>query len=441
MSPSAARAAWPAGLALAALLAIQIQAPWRYIHDDNGAWTQSVASAHLRAGLARTRGQDFMVRRSDGALVPYLHHPPLYPLVAAAVYAATGESGAMVTRLVPALAHVAGFAGMAVLVTLLFPLSVPRRAIALWTYALVPMSSFFGKNAFNEPLGLCAIVWALALLARWRVDGSRTSLGASLALWALACFTSWPAFALLGAFAVGSAFEARRGGGRARGIEAAALAAVGALSLGLVLGQLRWAGGGSLAPLATAGGYWGSPLGDPGALFEKLGAAFDMHRRYFANVPFLAYLAWLTVPALRSSGGERDALHRAFVLAGSAGALAWALVFLPQVALHGYGQFWFLPFEALAAADAAVSAWALLAGRPRLRALLAAIAIAGTLGSTAAVLAYRYTHPHGYAIRAAAEITSTYYTRPTDPGAEPAPEVPPRQAPSTRSRPGTRAPR
>ena len=79
--------------------------------------------------------------------------------------------------------------------------------------------------------------------------------------------------------------------------------------------------------------------------------------------------------------------------------------------------------------------------RSRLRALLAAIAIAGTLGSTAAVLAYRYTHPHGYAIRAAAEITSTYYTRPTDPGAEPAPEVPPRQAPSTRSRPGTRAPR
>jgi hypothetical protein len=134
---------------------------------------------------------------------------------------------------------------------------------------------------------------------------------------------------------------------------------------------------------------------------------------YFANVPFALFLAWcfLRLRALARRPGELAEAARV-LLAGCFGAGLWALLFVRQVALHAYGQFWFLPFEVLAVAELAVDGWRHLAARPRLRAGLAAAALLGTLASTAATLHYRYTTPSSYATRTAAEIAATYYTAP-----------------------------
>ena len=66
----------------------------------------------------------------------------------------------------------------------------------------------------------------------------------------------------------------------------------------------------------------------------------------------------------------------------------------------------------LAAADAAAGAWRGLATRPRWRAALATLAVAGTVTSSAAVLHYRYTHRGDYAMRVAREYETRYYTHP-----------------------------
>lgn len=398
-----------AALLLVALLSIEIGAPWIYIHDDNGAWTQAVATAHLRAGLRRTHGQDFFMRRSDGGLDPYLHHPPLYPLLEAAVYRVTGSSSPLTTRAVPALFHLLGFAGMFALARRLFPDRPDVRLGALGLYAIVPMSAFFGKVAFNEPVGLAWLVWALVFTLRFRATGRAAALLAAAGLWLLALATSWPCAALLFAFWLLQVWEWRRGQAGA-GTAALVLGATGSAGLALVLGQLVWASGGGLSGLFQAGDAWGICGRQASSWLRALGIAFDFHRFYFANVPFVLYLGWLVTRARRRGRPLTEA--ECVLLAGSSGAALWAVMFVHQVAMHGYGQFWFLPFETLAAADAAAGAWRGLAARPRWRAALAALAVAGTVASSAAILHYRYTHRGGYAMDASRRIEALYYTHP-----------------------------
>jgi hypothetical protein len=428
------RATLLAATVLAALLAIEIDAPWQYIHDDNGAWTQAVASAHLRAGLGATRGQDFFVRRADDALVPYLHHPPLFSLVVAAVYALTDAHGVVATRAIAAACHLAALLGLARLAGILYPGDALRRALALVVFAVVPMSAFFGKMPFNEPLGLAFVTWACVATASFRARGEPRMLGTAVALWALACLSSWPAFAIL--FAIFGLFAAEwllpRGGGTrtagarvpdAHGVAEAraaagargatiALAATGAAMLALVLGHLAWAARGEIT-LFGAANHWGVHGLTPARFLRSIGKAFDLHRMYFANVPFVLALVWVarTLARLVRAPASVAPASR-LIAAGWLGCALWALAFLQQITNHGYGQFWFLPFEALAAADAAAAAWRSLAPRPRLRAALATLAIAGTLVSSAITLQYRYSRTHSYAVRTAAEIERDFHTTP-----------------------------
>jgi hypothetical protein len=403
-----------AGLVLAGLLSIRIAAPWTFVHDDNGAWTQVVATAHLRAGLARTHGQDFMLRR-DGVLVPYLHHPPLYPLVVAAVYHVTGSSDPLITRLIPAAFHLLGFVGVWVLARIVFPQSPARRLIAVILYALVPMSSFFGKMPFNEPLGLCFVIWGTAALAALRARPHtrrrRATLAAGGLAWMLAGLTSWPAYpVLLGLWGL-LVLESWHGGPRGSVI-LVALVALG--TLGIVAAQLAWAGG--LGPLVRAGGFWGAGAGDPGLLIDSLGGILKHQRLYFANAPSLLFAGWLVLAARdrwrgRDGTAPPDSARR-FLLAGVAGCTLWMVPFARQVGIHGYGQIWLLPFETLAVADAAVRAWRSLAARPALRAGLAGVAAAVVLGSTAVTLVHRYTRPLAYAVETAAWLAETFENRP-----------------------------
>src|SRR4029077_5817962 len=100
------------------------------------------------------------------------------------------------------------------------------------------------------------------------------------------------------------------------------------------------------------------------------------------------------------------------VLAGAGGAALWALIFVRQVALHAYGQIWYLPFEALGAAGLALEAWGAMSGRPRARIVVAVIALAATVGSAPATPAARYSHPHGYAMRTSRALEQLYETHP-----------------------------
>jgi hypothetical protein len=277
---------------LAVLLSIQLSAPWRYIHDDNGAWTQAVASARLRAGFVATKGQDFYLARKDGSLVPYLHHPPLYGTTVAAVYWLTGRADPMTTRLVPAFFHLAGFVGMALLARRLFRRQTAKWTIALSVYALVPMSNYFGKMPFNEPVGLCCIVWALVCLARYRERPSRWTFAGTLAFWVLAGMTSWTAYVILFFVAALLIWEGRAGVRAAASSTrlGATLLLTGVAVGALVILHILWAGNWHLPTMFAAADTWGIHSIGPAGVVKRLAKAFDLHRIYFASVPLLLYL-------------------------------------------------------------------------------------------------------------------------------------------------------
>lgn len=399
------------GGVLLALFAIQFHSSWRFLHDDNGAWTQAVATARLQAGFGATKGQDFYLARETDILVPYLHHPPLYGTMVAIIYQLTGRADPASTRAIPACFHVLGLIGMVYLARRIYPGESRRPLIALAVYALVPMSSYFGKMPFNEPVGLCFIIWALAGLVAHRASASRRALLLSLIFWVLAGLTSWTAFVML--FFIAALFMWERRSGHLPGRAGEVLLITGITTGILVVLHIFWAAGWHRPGIFAAADHWGSHSVGPLGLLGRLGKAIDFHRIYFANIPHLLFLIWVgwRLRELRAGLGALTSEHR-FILAGALGCLVWALLFLRQITVHAYGQFWYLPFEALAVGDIAVVLWQHCAARRRLRTALAVLAILGTLASTAAQLNRRYTSPSSYATRTAAEITARYHTEP-----------------------------
>ena len=399
-------------LLLVALLSIRFGAPWLYIHDDNGVWTQMMASAHLRVGLATTGAQGAMVRRTDGGIDRYLHHPPLYPLIVAAVYRVTGRSDPAITRFVPAFFHAGvGFAALVALAFMFFPASPARRLISFGIYAVVPMSAFFGKMPNFEPVGLAWVLVALVATCRYRERGGHKALATATAFWALAGFTSWAAHAVaigvITLFAIEAWREHRPGSGRA----ALSIAAASAFSAVTTIAQIRVLEGHN-SSVFVAGGTWSTTGMSPAEALRALGTVIDFNRMYFANVPFALYLVWAAARIRDLLAGRPLPEHRRVLLAGSIGITLYALAFLRALTIHAYGQFWFLPFEAFAVADLAVEAWERLRPRPALRVALATLAITGTLVSSGYTLAYRYSRPHGYAVRTARDLAERYYTAP-----------------------------
>jgi len=227
----------------------------------------------------------------------------------------------------------------------------------------------------------------------------------------LAGLTSWASYPVLFGLWALMVLETWRRGPRGPAV-LVALVALG--TFGIVLAQLGWSGG--LGPLLHAGGFWGAGLGQPGLLMDSLGGILKHQRLNFSNAPSLLFAGWLVL-AVRDRwpgrpGHERHDPASALLLAGVAGCALWIAAFARQVGIHGYGQFWLLPFETLAVADAATRAWHGLAARPALRVALAGVAATVVVGSTAVTLVHRYTRPSPYAVETAAWLARTYETRP-----------------------------
>ncbi len=427
-----------AGAVLAALMAIRLGAPWQYIHDDNGAWTQGVAAARLHAGWAATYGQDFFLSRQDGTLVPYLHHPPLYGACAAAWIALAGVDSPLGVRLLPYLWHLVGFAGFAMLAARVWARDLVAYRIALVTYAVVPMSTYFGKMPFNEPMGLALLTWAFLWLHRHRASGRRADLAASLACWVLAGLTSWTAYVLWFAAWIWTLSDLRDpdpGTIRHARRAALALAVLALATCGSTAGHLAWVAHrvrdsttAEHATLGDAARHWGLLALDPHEAVRRVGKAVDFHRVYFANVPFVLYVVWLAARARDVVRRVRLTSDARLLVLGSAGCALWVISFLRQTTVHAYGQFWYLPFECLAVGGIGSGMWRPRpAGRERsrrARVALASVLVAGTIVSTATFLAHRYRGPSGYAVDGAARLRAAYVLE--RPGANPGADEPQR---------------
>jgi hypothetical protein len=227
--------------------------------------------------------------------------------------------------------------------------------------------------------------------------------------------TSWTAYVILFFVAALLIWEGRAGVRAAASSTrlGATLLLTGVAVGALVILHILWAGNWHLPTMFAAADTWGIHSIGPAGVVKRLAKAFDLHRIYFASVPLLLYLVWIASRIKEARLGlAAISPERRLLLAGSLGCLSWALLILRAISIHAYGQFWYLPFEALAVGDITVELWRQFARRPRLRAAFAVIALIGTLASTAALLHYRYSKPGDYAIRTAAEIAASRYTSP-----------------------------
>lgn len=405
--------AWVVGAAGAVLLGVLMLFhgfdPWRYPNDDNGAWFSAVAKSHLIAGLGATRGQDFFTSRETGELVPYLHHPPLPGLILAAVFTVTGNESPGIARMAFALLHLATFALIAHLATLVWD---PTRQGHLLTWvvavaATAPMSAYYGKMPNHEVPGL--LFFLLGIVAWGFRSGPSSANRVILAClaWSVAAFSSWHAvLCILGWLVMQWDVKRRR---------LVVMASVWVVaSAVVVVAHLMWAGGWVVLESQTRStGYWFAGS-DGASLVARLGYlnhALGIGINRFAQIPALLSLLWLLTLVYRGvrEGRLPDALERNLIGLGL-GSFVYYLLFPRAVSFHAYQGFYVIPFVAL---TSSVVVHRLLqspfvSARPRLRISLPVVMLGLTciLGVATTVLMYRAPSPR--VIEAVRALESQY---------------------------------
>src|SRR4029453_2289725 len=122
--------------------------------------------------------------------VPYGHHPPGLGLLLAGWFHAIGTDSPAAAR---TLASLFPLTTAAILVAVLrSQYSATAGLIAALIFALIPMSSFFGKLVNFEPFILPLMVGAIAAYWRWAEHGGDGYLATTFVLVAAGTFIDWP---------------------------------------------------------------------------------------------------------------------------------------------------------------------------------------------------------------------------------------------------------
>lgn len=377
---------------LAGLLAIRARAPWRYLHDDNGRRYSSYARTHIALGLAATGGRDFFYDPRDGRMVPYGHHPPGLGLLLAGWFRLLGSDTPGAARALPALFHLTSAALMLGLLGRHFP--GPPGLVAGLVFAVVPMSSYFGKMVNFEPLVLPFLIGAV--IAWWRfAEGGRPAwAGLAILLVALGTLVDWPILLAPLVFAGDGVRRWRRGEGG--GVLVAGAAAV-VVALAVVVPVATWAasavGPGELAKAAS----YRARLHGQYRWWQLAGKLIDYNRRYFTE-PVLVASVVAAGMLVGDAWRRRPFTPRARLLAlfGVVGILP-VVGFPTSARYHAYWQFPLLPFATLAVAFVLERLGARLS--PSRRRLVYASVALWVVAASAAMLHMRYTRPSGYVAR------------------------------------------
>lgn len=390
------------------LLAVRINAPWKYHNDDNGAWYTAVARAHVAKGLAQTRGQDHFLSKSSGQLKPYLHHPPFVGLYLAGVFALLRQDNPMVARASTALLHAGSFLLFCGILRFLFPRARALRAWALLVAAVVPMSVFYGKMPNHETPALFFLLGGVYAWLRYTRAGPRR--GAWLVVgslaFGLAVFTSWHAAFWIVGFLVFTAAGGRAGTRRFAAVNGAAFL----LALTLVGVHLWWAG--QARPLTgqtESVRHWLSvPAGRsvPDYIVWSLIHAFKHGAKFFGLLPCLLSACWLVRVLVLQVGHRRPHPRERVLLGFWVGSFAYSLVFFAAVRVHPYQQFYLLPFVAITS-GLLLWRWTRFLSR-RAAAATVAAAVLVTIAASAGFLVYLYTQTYAPTIQRVADIQNQY---------------------------------
>jgi hypothetical protein len=186
----------------AAFRLLVMDRPFHYDVEGHGSFFGVLARNDLRFAWAQTHGIPVLSagQGPDTPIVFYPDHPPLVPLLIAAVYVPFGV-GEWQTRLPTSIATLAA---IYVLYLLLKRHGTPRIAlIAAALYAAAPMSLYFGglPEVVGMPLVLFVLLSTFCYLTFHEHPGPRTFM-LLVAAFALAGLSDWPAFVIVPVFLV-----------------------------------------------------------------------------------------------------------------------------------------------------------------------------------------------------------------------------------------------
>jgi 4-amino-4-deoxy-L-arabinose transferase-like glycosyltransferase len=329
--------------------------------------------------------------------VPYGHHPPTLGVLLAGWFRLLGDDGPRTARALPACFHVASALLVFAILRRHYP--GPPGLVAALTFAVVPMSSYFGKMVNFEPLVLPFVIAAVFSWWEWAETASRRALVASAVSIAAGVLVDWPML-LIPVVLLADALRRARCGEGGRFVRAGLALAIGSALIGIAIAA--WAS----APVG------GAELGRAFSFRSRLhgrypwwrlaGKLVDYNRRYFTEPVFVASLvaAWLVVFAAWRDGrlAPRD---RLLALFGAVGILP-VVAFPTSARYHAYWQFYLVPYATLSVAYVLDT----LATRmsSAVRRLAYAVVVVGVLVSSGVTLAGRYSRPSGYVARQVREF-------------------------------------
>ena len=398
---------------LLGLLAIDIAAPWQFLHDDNGAWFSATARTHLVRGLAETKGQDFFMKRDTNELTPYLHHPPFISLYLASVFRITGADSPFVARASFAILHILAFLVFMRLAGLIIGNETLPMLWSIFVFAIVPMSVFFGKMPDHEVPGLLflelGVLFSLRLVHH-ATTNYRWLFPMSFA-WFLLPLTSWHAsfcgLAFILAYTTTLAPNSKR-------IFLLVSCAAFLSALTLVVIQLLWANNWHFHPSQqTSLQHWiVVPDGENRIAFwfdsffkiEKHG------RKFYGNIPWVLSIGWTLVVGTRLIKRQCPSHSEFTLLSLGIGSMIYCAIFSHAVRIHAYQLFYLLPFVAISSALVIADLYRRLLHyrKPVAIAFVTIMAITTTISSL-----YRlhrlYGKPDSYAVSASQAIKTQFY--------------------------------
>jgi 4-amino-4-deoxy-L-arabinose transferase-like glycosyltransferase len=395
------------------LLSIDISAPWRLVHEDNGAMQSTLALSHLRYGVGQTRAHNLFIDRRTGARQSYTNHPPGVPLVLAAAFDLTGEESPAIARGV----MIALSLGTLVLMFWILSFLFDDENLALtgcFIMATLPMQSFFGRMVNYEAPTLffaCLQLAAYLQYGRTRRRSALVLLGGSIVAGGL---FDWPSFFFSSAITVSALIDWRRGG-LSKGSADAFLTTALATSFGVLfdLAHIVFASGSIeqfLTVLKADTGEGHPALTVASVLLRQT----ENFRNYFthsgliaAMVTAAALVLWRSPLAAALFRPADEALARFLAITGSA-ATAYLVSSPVRAQIHHYWQFYFLPFTVVSLA--VVIRWMrdARARGHRSAAIALQLMLLEIVLSSGYKLYRRHTRPDDWAIRASRQVEENY---------------------------------
>ena len=349
------------------LLSINLTQPWVSENEDNGLAFSSIAVNYIRFGLGSSKGQNVADLETlnahsplsiagvpssqefhyllTGPVHPYVYadHPPLLGLTIAGALVVFGYHF-WVVRMVPLAYSLATLILFYVLMNMLFD-----RGIALFAsflYATFPMMAYFGRDVAHEAPTL---FWATVMLigyVRWKsVPQQRRWLVLIVASLVIGGFYGWPMFYF--AFIVfGIDWITSK-----RFSKALALATLvpAVLTFAVVIAQIFWALGDTLAPLilvfserSVSNQYAAGPDNIKSWVVAMIHHNIDGYVRW-SVVALPLSLLFIALRARTEGWSLRITILVITFLFG----LSHILVFHGGAYFHVYWQFYFLPFYAM----------------------------------------------------------------------------------------------